>query len=214
MAAASRRRIEHDGGLNLVIRFPFDRALVDLVKSLPHRRWHGDEKYWSAPATDVVEVVEAMVPEGFVCDDGTAHLYSEAGGSLNLAAASSSLAQPSLFGRLDPPTLPSGATEDDYTVERLNLEAAAALRRAFPSTVWLTAEISGFNKSAHRKHVGFKLVERDDHGGETAQVNAILFGGVRETLEQKLRDAGDPFKLEDEISVRLLVAVEIYESWG
>ena len=82
--AVSRRRIEHDGGRNLVIRFPFDRALVALVKSLPHRRWHGDEKYWSAPATDVIEVVETMVPQGFQCDDGTASLYREKGGSLSL----------------------------------------------------------------------------------------------------------------------------------
>ncbi len=216
MAAASSRRIEHDGGRNLIIRFPFHRTLVDLVKSLPHRRWHGDQKYWSAPVEDVVAVVETMVPHGFQCDDGTAHLYGEKAPSpIPLATEPAAFGgQPGLFD--SPPSQPAAASEEneDYTVERLNLEAAAALRRAFPSSVWLTGEISGFNKSAHRKHVGFKLVEHDEGGGETAQVNAILFAGVRETIEEKLHGAGDPFKLEDEISVRLLVAVEIYEAWG
>ena len=40
--AASNRKIVHDGGRNLVIRFPYNRGLVDLVKSLTRRRWHAD----------------------------------------------------------------------------------------------------------------------------------------------------------------------------
>jgi len=189
------RYIEHDGGRNLLIRFPFDRSLVDLVKLLPRRRWNAVEKYWTAPVEDVITVVDALAPHRFSCDAATAELYRENGGT----------------GADKDPN--SGATED-FTVADLNRAAAAALREAFPSTIWLTGEISGFNKSAHRKHVGFKLVDREDDGRESSQVNAILFDRTRQVLQSKLQEAGDPFALEDEITVRVQAQVQIFEAWG
>jgi exodeoxyribonuclease VII large subunit len=80
--------------------------------------------------------------------------------------------------------------------------------------LWLVGEISGFNKSAHKKHVGFSLVELSPSGERTAEVHAILFGDVRRSVEAKLAAAGDPFRLEDEIQVRLSVRVDLFDSWG
>ncbi len=223
MPGPMKPTIELDGGGNLRIRFPFDRSLVDLVKTLPRRRWHALEKYWSAPAGDVVAVLDTLVPRGFSCDGATAKLYREQGGKAPIASAAPSLFPDPPENSSDVPALltdPPGPLQDepapagDFTVAELNRTAAAALRAAFPSTVWVTGEISGFNKSAHRKHVGFKLVERDENGTETAQVNAILFQGARAALQEKLRAAGDPFALEDEITVRVQVEVQIFEAWG
>jgi exodeoxyribonuclease VII large subunit len=208
--------IEHDGGKNLLIRFPFDRSLVDLVKSLPRRRWNAVGKHWSAPVDDIIIVVDTLAPQQFSCDAATAELYKEKGGtgsietvsSMGIDAGIGSVRQMGLFTPAN-----SGATED-FTVETLNRAAAAVLREAFPSTIWLTGEISGFNKSAHRKHVGFKLVDREDDGRESSQVNAILFERTRQALQIRLREAGDPFALEDEITVRVQVQVQIFEAWG
>ena len=55
----------------LVIRFPFRRDLVELVKSLPHRRWNPSEKYWLVPASDASYVVETLQPFGFSFDEAT-----------------------------------------------------------------------------------------------------------------------------------------------
>lgn len=216
------RNIEHDGRGSLRLRFPFDRKLVELVKTVPGRRWNQAEKYWSVPEDMVVQLVDLLHPKGFVCDETTAKLYVALGGSRTLGGAPVRRKKSALPGLFDNPadeetdeTERNPATgSDDYTVSRLNLEAAAALRAAFSGPVWLVGEISGFNKNAHRRHVGFHLVERDESGGVAAEINAILFDGVRDVITKRLALAGDPFKLEDEIKVRFQVHAEIYEAWG
>src|SRR5579875_2914494 len=46
----------------VVLSFPYDRALVDLVRTIPHRRFDWDTREWSAPATDwaAMKVTEAL----------------------------------------------------------------------------------------------------------------------------------------------------------
>jgi exodeoxyribonuclease VII large subunit len=78
----------------------------------------------------------------------------------------------------------------------------------------VVGEISGFNKSKHRRIVGFQLVELDDDGRKQAEVAATLFDTERKLIERGLRRAGNPFRLEDEVRVRLKVRVELYVPWG
>ena len=47
----------------VVLAFPYDRRLVELVRSIPHRRFDWDTREWSAPAEDwaalkVTEILE------------------------------------------------------------------------------------------------------------------------------------------------------------
>ncbi|HEY2440835.1 MAG TPA: DEAD/DEAH box helicase [Solirubrobacteraceae bacterium] len=46
----------------VVLSFPYDRALVELVRTIPHRRFDWDSREWSAPATDwaAMKVTEAL----------------------------------------------------------------------------------------------------------------------------------------------------------
>src|SRR5215470_16968462 len=78
------RQVIHDGRGSLHVRFPFDRRLVDLVKTLPNRRWLGDEKLWRVPDTCVVILVDLLRAEGFHFDDTVRRLYAELGGTLDL----------------------------------------------------------------------------------------------------------------------------------
>jgi exodeoxyribonuclease VII large subunit len=168
------REVLHDGSGALHIRFPFDRRLVDLVKSLPRRRWQAMEKVWWIPEDDVLVVVELLAPEGFTFDEAVRSLYEARGGARTIA----------------PETPP--AETDHWTVGRLNREVKAALERAFPAPLWLVGEISGFNRNAHKRHVGFTLVERDGGEAQAFQVGAILFEETRRELERKLAAAGSP----------------------
>ena len=205
----SDRAITLDRGGTLRVRFPFDRTLVDRIKTLPRRRWFARERCWAVPVQDVVALVDLLAGEGFACDAATIECYVAAGGTLPAEAL------PSGSVEFDAPaTEAAGGAETDYRVGRLNLEARAALERAFPSPVWLVAEVSGFNRNAHRRHVGFQLVERDGTGAESARVAAILFEDARRRLDSRLAAEGDPFRLEDEIEIRVLVRVELYEPWG
>jgi exodeoxyribonuclease VII large subunit len=204
------REVLHDGSGALHIRFPFDRRLVDLVKSLPRRRWQAMEKVWWIPEDDVLVVVELLAPEGFTFDDAVRRLYESKGGVRSPIASSDQKAPSGLFGT-------NGATGDltpDFTVGRLNREVKAALERAFPAPIWLVGEISGFNRNAHKRHVGFTLVERDGGEAQAYQVGAILFEETRRELERKLAAAGSPFSIEDEVQVRVLVRVDLYDAWG
>ena len=60
-------RPDQDGEHTVVLAFPYDRELVDLVRTIPHRRFDWDTREWSAPAGDwaalkVTEVLE-LYPE-------------------------------------------------------------------------------------------------------------------------------------------------------
>jgi hypothetical protein len=56
-------RYDRAGQRIVVLAFPYDRELVELVRTIPHRRFDWDEREWSAPAEDwtgmkVAEVLE------------------------------------------------------------------------------------------------------------------------------------------------------------
>ena len=55
-------RPDRDGGQTVILAFPYDRALVDLCRSIPHRRFDWDTREWSAPASDwaAMKVTEAL----------------------------------------------------------------------------------------------------------------------------------------------------------
>ncbi|RLE30177.1 exodeoxyribonuclease VII large subunit [Candidatus Acetothermia bacterium] len=180
-----KREVARDGD-RLFIRFEYDRRLIDLVKGLPDRKWHPGERYWTVPAHHVVAVVELLKTEGFQFDEETLKLYEE---------------------QLD-------RAGEHLTVSQLNVQVRSALQAAFPTPLWVVGEISGFGKSAHRDVVGFQLVERGEDGRIVAEVGAVLFPDVRQAIERKLARAGDPFRLEDEITVRVLVQVDLHVPWG
>ena len=192
------RDVLHDGAGSFRIRFPFDRRLVELLKSLPRRRWQAADKVWSVPDDDIVLLVELLQPEGFEFDDEARSRYAARGGSRDLRNSASA---------------DTGAAVH-WTVGRLNREVKAVLTAAFPQSIWLVGEISGFNRSKHKKHVGFTLIEREVTGEQAFQVQAILFDGVRQEIERKLAAASHPFALEDEVEVRVKVRVDLYDAWG
>jgi hypothetical protein len=51
-----------DDERTVVLSFPYDRALVELVRTIPHRRFDWDTREWSAPAGDwaAMKVTEAL----------------------------------------------------------------------------------------------------------------------------------------------------------
>jgi len=211
------RQVLYDGQGQLLVRFAFDRRLVELVKTLPSRRWNAAEKHWSVPERDVVPLVELLRQERFEFDETTRRLYHDCGGTLPMDDVRPQPVAHSAAGLFDNGRDRPAASSDpttDYSVERLNLAVKAVLAGAFPAPVWLIGEISGFNKNAHKRHVGFNLVERSPGGDQVAQVNAILFEDARREIDRRLTAAGSPFRLEDEVGVRLRVSVDLYEAWG
>ena len=44
-------RREPDGQETVVLSFPYERTLVEMARSIPHRRFDWDSREWSAPAS-------------------------------------------------------------------------------------------------------------------------------------------------------------------
>ncbi len=213
------RHVIHDGAGRLEVRFPFDRALVDLVKSLPSRRWNAEDKFWSVPEADVILLVDLLLGRGFEFDRATCDLYRSLGGAADLDAKPARRRSPPPGTDADQPSLfplDDVATGDpgDLTVSRLNERVREAIQAAFPAPVWLVGEVSGFDKSAHKRHVTFELVERSADARAVSKVPAVLFQATRQAVEDALHVAGDPFRLGDEVTIRARVTVDLYAPWG
>lgn len=172
-------------GEYLHIHFEYDERLVQLVRALPESRWDREKKFWKVPKRHVVSAVELLQNEGFSFDEATQKLYWE-----------------------------NKANAQDLTVSALNAMAKAVLTQAFPSPLWVVGEILGYEKNAHKEWVEFHLVERGPDGKIIAQVEAILFPKERDLVEGKLAQAGHPFRLQDEITVRILAQVDLWVREG
>jgi len=182
----ARKEVACEDGDVLRIRFDFDQRLIDLVKGLPGRRWDGAERCWTVPVEHVVTVVELLQGEGFSFDETTQRLYEEY----------------------------RNHAPQDLTVSQLNMRVRNVLYEAFPTPIWVVGEITGYNKSAHKKVVDFQLVERGEAGKIVATVDAVLFPDTRQAIEAKLEREGKPFRLEDEVTVRVLTQVDLRVEWG
>jgi len=180
------RRVTLGSDRRLRIEFPYDPRLVALVKGLPSRMWNNGEKFWSVPVDHAVATVDLLRPHGFAFDEETLRQYDA--------------------GR--------EAAGEHLTVSQLNLQVREAVLNAFPVPLWLVGEVSGFNRNAHKKWIGFQLVERNSAGETIAQIEAVLSPDDRRSLEAKLQREGAPFRLEDEIQVRVLVQVDLRADWG
>jgi exodeoxyribonuclease VII large subunit len=200
------REVVHDGKGAFQVRFAFERRLVDRIKTLPNRRWNASDKLWVIPEDDVLPLVELLADDRFRFCATTVRLYQERGGQLLVTAGPGTL-----FEELD--AEPEVEPTTDWSVSRLNQRVREILYEALPGTLWLTGEIAGFNKTAHKRIASFHLVEREGEG-TAAEVSAVLFEDTRRLLEMKLAAAGNPFRLEDEVQVRARVRVDLYVPWG
>jgi len=198
------RRVSNNGLGTLQIRFPYDPRLKELVRTLPSRLWNPEERFWSVPEQNVVAVVNTLHSEGFDFCNHTQRLYRERGGTLVLDANEHAAAAPAK----------QVGAATDLTVTQLNEKVQGALQRAFPSSLWLVGEISGFNKAKRGNFVGFELVDRDAGDNESARIKAVLFGRMLRAIEHRLAEAREPFLLEDEIRIRVRGRVELYAPRG
>lgn len=173
-----------EDGEYLRIQFEYNPRLVQLVRALPESRFDREQRLWRVPKAHVVSVVELLQNEGFAFDEAIQRLYWE-----------------------------KKAQSQDLTVSALNAQVRAALTAAFPQPVWVVGEILGYEKNAHKERVEFHLVERRE-GRIIAQVEAILFPEERDLIEGKLAQAGYPFRLQDEITVRVLAEVDLWVREG
>ena len=180
----------------LVLSFPYHPRLVEVVRSLPERRFDPVAKTWSVPCDHAAEVVAVLQDHGFVRTPEVEELLD-----------GSALAGAGLADNVEgPPTL---------RISQINARVRGAIAAAFPEAFWVVGEIAGYERNEHKRHVYFELVEKEE-GAEKprARVTAVLFEKVQPRIRRKLEGAEDPFALRDGIEVRFRVRADLYEPSG
>ncbi len=203
---AQTRRIE--------IRFPFDQGLVAVVRDLPGRQWHPDEKSWSVPRDALHEVARRLLPHGFAPSDEVLGLLEDPEGS-ELPAAPTVVA-PRLSPAVDAVGEdPADPEEETWSVSALNERARAILHDRLPFPFWVVGEVVGFDRNAHKSHVFFTLAEKEEgDDAPRATVTAVLFAGARPQIEKTLARAGGEMRLCDGVRVRMRGHVDLYPRTG
>lgn len=201
------RSIELDGDF-LIIRFPFDRKVLDVVRSLPARRFDNQEKFWFVPSEHMEQVIGRLAPHGF-----------ELGAELTVALIEQEIVVEDLerIARrahkpfLDEERLPAGT----WTVAKLNHEVQQILRDAFREELWIAAEIQSFDRNRRSGHAFFELVHRPFQGADpSARVHAVIWAPDREKIERALNEDGGGVRLRDGLMVRFMARADFYTGQG
>lgn len=201
------RTIELDGDV-VIIRFPFDRKVLDVVRSLPARRFHANEKYWYVPAQHMEQVIGRLMPHGFELGEALMVWLVE---QEILVEDLERLARRAHKPFLDEERLPAGT----WTVAKLNHEVQQILRDAFREELWIAAEIQSFDRNRRSGHAFFELVHRPYQGADpSARVHAVIWAPDREKIERALDEDGGGVRLRDGLMVRFMARADFYTGQG
>lgn len=205
------RRIDIDlESERLRIEFPYDAALVQMVKTLPERRWDPDARAWFVPVDHLERVVETLIDEHFKLTASLRAYCRERGEPVDELLDGVGDDKPEAAG---PPPVPP----DTLTVTDLNIQAKEALSEAFPESLWLVGELQGYDRNQRRnyRHTFFELVDRPAEDADpSAKVTAVMFDETHTRIEEKLEDAPDDVRLRDGLAVRVRVKVDLYAPQG
>ncbi len=178
-------RPDRDGGHTVVLSFPYDRALVELCRSIPHRRFDWDRREWSAPATDwaAMKVSEALerFPELTPSPEVTDWLGSVAQrwiGSVSTVRYDGRgwLVLKTLAGPVPEPLLDDAVEHDGRLLTPLTLAAAQTLRT---------------QRSAHLDIAAERCLQAVEHGEEPPPARLVYVRGV-DGEELRLEVLWDP----------------------
>ncbi len=203
------RRVEvsEEGDL-LIIEFPYDRKLLDVVRSLPARRFNPDLKHWYVPIKHMEVVVGRLATQGFEIGETLAERLLEQGMFIEeLEKQAERMHRPFLQEERLPP--------GTWTVAKLNHEVHQILKEAFREEIWIAAEVQSFERNRRRGHAFFELVHRPYQGADpSARVSAVMWGEHREKIEHALREDGADVRLRDGLMVRFLAKADFYTGQG
>ena len=192
-------------GASLLISFPYRPDLVEVVKTLPGRRWDRGSKTWKVPVDQVELCVRTFMGHGF-------HLSPE------VATALASGGQSRDLGTMQLDAVDQVAPA--LSVSQLNLRVAEVLHTHFDERVWIVGEIQGYKAKGRSRHRYFELVERSDdelddkEGQPHAVVETVLFESNMQFVNKRLRQAAQQFQLEDGLKVRVRGKVDLYQPRG
>jgi hypothetical protein len=178
-------RPDRDGGHTVVLSFPYDRSLVELCRSIPHRRFDWDRREWFAPATDwaALKVTEALerFPEltpSAAVRDWLASVKQRWIGSVSTVRYDGHgwLVLKTLAGPVPEPLLDDAIEHEGRLLTPLTLAAAQTLRA---------------QRSAHLDIAAERCLQVVEHGGDPPPARLVYVRGM-DGEELRLEVLWDP----------------------
>ncbi len=200
------RRIDIEiEGERLRIEFPYDRSLVQTVKTLPRRRFDPDRKVWYVPFDHVERVFETLLDHHFKISQELREYCREHHRPVGELIENGG---EEISG-------PTPVPPDTLSISELNLRASEVLREAFDEEIWLVGELQSYDRTTDWRHAFFELVERPSEKADPmAKIQAVMFQNDREQIRETLREAPDEIRLRDGLAVRVRGEVELYPEKG
>ncbi len=198
-------------GLTLRIRFGYQKDLVDLVRTLPDRRFDGSNKTWHVPATHA-EIVYAKLSR---------HLFTFAPEVMSIVAGTRGVPKPPVPTKKPADDVCAAESKarttppDTLTVSAINERIKEALLGNFAQSIWVVGEVSDFDKGAGKQHKYFTLVEKAEGDSRPkARINAMIWDGKARELFRRLAQQSPDFTMRDGIEIRVQVKVDFYVPTG
>lgn len=188
-----------------MISFPYRPDLVEVVKTIPGRRWDRGSRTWKVPITSVELCVKTFMAHGFRLSPDVATALASGGEGSDLG------------------TMQLGGVDQEapaLSVSALNLRVAEVLSQSFKEPTWVVGELQNFKAKARGRHRYFELIERNDaedaeeDGPPRAVVEAVIFESAMTIINRRLRTAAQKFALEDGLKVRVRGRVDLYQPRG
>jgi exodeoxyribonuclease VII large subunit len=193
-------------GTCLLISFPYRADLVEVVKTIPGRRWDKGSRTWKVPVTEVERCVKTFLAHGFHLSPDVATALAAGGKGKHLGTMQ--------LGKVD--------QAPAITVSQLNLRVAEVLHQNLKESVWVIGEIASLKPRGRGRNLYFELVERaedpDAEEGADAQpravVETVIFEQGLSIVNRRLRTSLQPFELADGVKVRVRGKVDLYQPRG
>ncbi len=188
-------------GTCLLVSFPYREDLVNLVRTIPGRRWDRSTKTWKVPVAQVETAVRTFMAYGF-------NLSPEVTAALATGGKEGS------HGTAQLKEVDRGAKS--LTISALNLRIAETIQGSLKEPVWVVGELQNFEKNRRGKHLYFELVERESEEPDArarAVIPAVIFEKNWALMQRRLSRYQD-VDLADGVKVRMRGSVDFYQPRG
>ncbi|HEY9765284.1 MAG TPA: exodeoxyribonuclease VII large subunit [Chroococcales cyanobacterium] len=171
--------------------FPFDREIVELIKTIPGRNYEASGKRWLIPVGRAGQAVSTLLPAGFKLTDAFKERFP--------SGEKEESSQPEVLPGLRVFEL----------MERVSL----CLRRNFPQPLWIVGTIIGYERNSRKVHPSFQIADLDDETKNPSALASVrVFKSDHERILKRFSVASIDFR--DELRVLIQVKVEFWNERG
>lgn len=176
---------------------PFNAELVELIKTIPGRRYDATTRRWLIPSERAGQAAATLVPFGFKPTDAFKERFP----------ASSKAEKTEETEKIEKVEEAPGLRVGEL-LERIH----GLLRRGFPQPVWVIGTLMGYERAKGRHHLSFQLADLDENNLPTSSVPLRIFHDEHERIKRRFEKSG--IELRDGLKVLFQVRVDLWIDRG